>query len=124
MAGIAAQICHVNGLSISDGGPITIVAARIEDVESLPVDKVIQRSLQTMLSAILAGLIFLKKSQTGVASPGVMRVKEKYLTVIGTTRSLFCKNEIRGCKQSACPLAFELRLIKLSNEMNDCSPAR
>ena len=40
MAGFAEQICLTNGLSQQQGGPITIVAGQVEQLEELPVQQV------------------------------------------------------------------------------------
>lgn len=36
MADIAAKIAKANGLASASGGPISIIAGRLEDVDSLP----------------------------------------------------------------------------------------
>lgn len=40
MADCAARIAQANGLSISNGGPLSILAAQIEDLSNLPVETV------------------------------------------------------------------------------------
>ena len=40
MADIATQICHENGLSSLDGGPISIIAGQVEQVQDLGTDQV------------------------------------------------------------------------------------
>ena len=40
MAATARNVVAANGLDAASGGPIEVVAGRIEDLQSLPLDKV------------------------------------------------------------------------------------
>lgn len=40
IAGLAQQIVRANGLAAETGGPISIVAGRVEEINRLPVEKV------------------------------------------------------------------------------------
>jgi hypothetical protein len=40
MASCATQICVSNGFHSSQGGPVTVLPGRVEELEGLPVDKV------------------------------------------------------------------------------------